>query len=98
MSGNAPAGRTILLECRQDGNIVVGSYSGEGVEYGSLLAVVRAMACLEGRFHHLLDGARVETGRCWATPQHTARGGVRLYFEWQMGGRDGVSIMEEVGA
>jgi hypothetical protein len=96
MSGGAPTARTILLECRQKGDIVIGSYSGEGVEHGSLLAVVRAMACMEGRFHHVLDRVRVETGRCWATPQHTARGGVRLYFEWQIGGRDGVSIMEEV--
>ena len=95
MSGGAPTTRAVLLECRQQGDIVIGSYAGEGVEHGSLLAVVRAMGCLEGRFHHLTDGVRVETGRCWATPQHTSHGGVRLYFEWQMGGREGVSVMEE---
>jgi hypothetical protein len=96
MSGGVPTTRSGLLECRQFGDVVIGLYSGEGVEQGSLLAVVRAMGCLEGRFHHIGDGLRVESGRCWVTPQRTARGRMRLYFEWQMAGREGVAVMEEV--
>jgi hypothetical protein len=95
MSGGAPTGRTVFLECRQHDDVVIGSYTGDGIEHGSLLAVVRAMGCLEGRFHHVTEGESLETGRCWATPQHTSRGGVRLYFEWQIGDREGVSVMEE---
>jgi hypothetical protein len=94
-SGGAPTTRSVLIDFQQDGDVVVGTYSGEGVEHGSLVAIVRAMGCLEGRFHHVTDGLRLETGRCWATPQHTSRGRMRLYFEWQMGAREGVSVMEE---
>jgi hypothetical protein len=95
LSGGAPTARSALLELRQHGDVVVGQYSGDGIEHGSLIAVVRAMACLEGRFHHVSTGPRLETGRFWATPQHTARGQMRLYFEWQMGSQEGVSVMEE---
>jgi hypothetical protein len=95
LSGGAPTARSVLLEFRQYGEVVVGVYSGEGIEHGSLIAVLRAMGCLEGRFHHVATGLRLETGRCWATPQHTARGHMRLYFEWQMGAQEGVSVMEE---
>jgi hypothetical protein len=95
LTGGIPASRTVILECRQYGDVVVGAYDGESIEHGALLAIVRAMGCLEGRFHHVTARHRIETGRCWATPQHTAHGHVRLYVEWQMGGRDGVSVMEE---
>jgi hypothetical protein len=97
LAGGVPTSREVLLECRQHGEVVVGTYRGDAVEHGVLLAIVRAMGCLEGRFQHVTDGLRLETGRCWATPQHTAGGHVRLYVEWHMGGREGVSVMEEVG-
>ena len=95
LSDGTPSARSALLELKQHGGVVVGTYMGEGVEHGSLIAVIRAMGCLEGRFHHVADGA-LHTGRCWATPQHTAGGRVRLYFEWHMAGREGVSVMEEI--
>lgn len=97
LSGGSSSARSALLELRQHGDVVLGAYSGEDVEHGSLIAVIRAMGCLEGRFHHVADGA-LHTGRCWATPQHTADGRVRLYFEWHMAGREGVSVMEEIVA
>jgi hypothetical protein len=96
LSGGVPASRKVLLECRQHGDVVVATYTGDNVEHGVLLAIVRAMGCLEGRFQHVTEGLRLETGRCWATPQHTSGGHVRLYIEWQMGGKEGVSVMEEV--
>jgi hypothetical protein len=95
LSGGTPTARSALLEFRQHGDVVVGQYSGDGIEHGSLIAVVRAMACLEGRFQHVASGLRLETGRFWATPQHTPRGQMRLYFEWHMGSQEGVSVMEE---
>lgn len=95
MSGGAPTARSVMLEFHQEGDIVTACYSGDGVKHGALVAVLRAMGCLEGRFHHVTDGLHLETGRCWATPQATSRGRMRLYFEWQMGGREGVSVMEE---
>lgn len=95
LSDGSPTVRSALLELNQRGDVVTGTYSGEGVEHGSLIAVIRAMGCLEGRFHHVTDGA-LHTGRCWATPQHTTDGRVRLYFEWHMAGREGVSVMEEI--
>jgi hypothetical protein len=93
--GGAPAPCTVTLDCRQQGDLVVGFYTGDEVDQGALLAIVRAMGCLEGRFHHMATGDRLESGRCWATPQHTARGQIRLYFEWQMGEREGVLVLEE---
>lgn len=95
MFGGAPPLCGMTLECRQEEDLVVGFYTGDEVEQGSLLALVRAMGCLEGRFHHMKDGVQLESGRCWATPQHTPRGQIRLYFEWQMGEREGVLVMEE---
>ena len=95
LTGGIPTARTVILECRQHGEIVVGTYTGESLEHGALLATVRAIGCLEGRFHHVTARHRIETGRCWVTPQHTAGGQMRLYVEWQMGGREGVSVMEE---
>ena len=95
LNGGVPTSRNVVLECRQFGEVVVATYSGDDVEQGTLLAVVRAMGCLEGRFQHVTPTLRIETGRCWATPQLTSGGQVRLYVEWQMGGREGVSVMEE---
>src|SRR5687768_12695651 len=95
LTGGVPTSNNVVLECRQHGDVVVGAYVGENVQHGTFLAIVRAMGCLEGRFQHVSAALRIETGRCWATPQHTAGGQVRLYLEWQMGGREGVSVMEE---
>jgi hypothetical protein len=95
LTGGVPTSRTVWLECRQHGDVVVGTYAGDDLEHGVLLAIVRAMGCLEGRFQHVAGSLRLETGRCWATPQHTSGGQVRLYIEWQIGGREGVSVMEE---
>jgi hypothetical protein len=95
LTGGVPTSRNVILECRQFGDVVVGTYAGDDLEQGALLAIVRAMGCLEGRFQHVTSTLHIETGRCWATPQHTAGGQVRLYVEWQMGGREGVSVMEE---
>jgi hypothetical protein len=97
LSDGTPSARSALLELSQRGDVVLGTYSGDRVEHGSLIAVIRAMGCLEGRFHHIAEGA-LHTGRCWATPQHTAGGRMRLYFEWHMAGREGVSVMEEIVA
>jgi hypothetical protein len=94
--GGVPTSRNVVLECRQYGEVVVGTYAGDTVEHGVLLAIVRAMGCLEGRFQHVTESLRLDAGRCWATPQHTSGGRVRLYVEWHMGGREGVSVMEEV--
>ena len=96
LTGGVPTLQNVVLECRQDGDVVIGTYTGDQLEHGALLAIVRAMGCLEGRFQHVTAALAVETGRCWATPQHTSGGQVRLYVEWQIGGREGVSVMEEV--
>ena len=96
LSGGVPTSRNVVLECRQDGDVVTGTYNGDNIEHGTLVAIVRAMGCLEGRFHHVTEGLSIETGRCWATPQHTSAGQVRLYVEWHMSGREGVAVMEEV--
>jgi hypothetical protein len=95
LNGGVPTSRNVLLDCVQHGDVVVGTYTGDSFEHGTLLAIVRAMGCLEGRFQHVTEALRIETGRCWATPQHTSGGQMRLYIEWQMGGREGVSVMEE---
>jgi hypothetical protein len=97
LTGGVPTSRNVVLECRQHGEVVVGAYTGDHVEHGVLLAIVRAMGCLEGRFQHVTESLRLETGRCWATPQLTSGGHVRLYVEWHMGGKEGVSVMEEMG-
>ncbi len=93
--GGVPTSRDVLLDCRQHGEVVVGTYKGDNVDHGMLLALVRAMGCLEGRFQHVTESLRIETGRCWVTPQHSSGGRVRLYIEWHMGAREGVSVMEE---
>ena len=96
LNGGLPTSSHVVLECVQHGDVVVGAYTEANLEHGTLLAIVRAMGCLEGRFQHVTSGLRIETGRCWATPQHTPGGLLRLYVEWHMGGREGVSVMEEI--
>jgi hypothetical protein len=95
MTAGTPTASSATVEFHQKGEVVTGWYSGDGIEHGALVAVVRAMGCLEGRFHHVTGGTQLEMGRCWATPQPTPRGRMRLYVEWQMGGREGVSVLEE---
>ena len=95
LNGGMPPPCDVVLECRQEGEVVRGSYRGDAFEHGTLLAVVRAMGCLEGRFQHVTGRLRIETGRCWATPQRTSAGRMRLYIEWHMSGREGVAVMEE---
>ena len=96
MTGGVPTNRNLVLECRQEGDIVIGTYTGDNLEYGALLATVRAMGCLEARFQHVTTALHIETGRCWATPQLTSGGQMRLYIEWHMGAREGVSVLEEI--
>lgn len=95
LHGGMPPACDFLLECRQDGEVVSGTYRGDDFDHGELLAIVRAMGCLEGRFQHVTARLRIETGRCWATPQHTTAGQMRLYIEWHISGREGVAVMEE---
>src|SRR5687768_18528812 len=70
LTGGVPTSRNVVLECRQFGDVVVGTYSGQNVEHGALLAIVRAMGGLDGRFQHVAVMIHHETGRCWAYQQH----------------------------
>lgn len=83
----------------QEGNIVMGSYSGGGVK-GQLMAKVLPDGSLDMRYHHLNARGEFMLGKCFSRPEVLPDGRIRLLEEWQWlsgDGSKGRSVVEEVG-
>ncbi len=84
---------------RQAGAVVWATYSGGGIQFGTLVATVDAAGVLDMRYSHVNQAGALMTGRCRSTPEVLPDGRLRLHEAWQWTSGDhsaGQSIVEEV--
>jgi hypothetical protein len=92
------SGETVF-HYRQSGNVVTATYSGGGVQYGHLIALVDADGCLDMRYHQVNQQGELHTGICRSVPELLPDGRIRLQETWQWTSGDGsagTSVVEEI--
>ncbi|WP_298914005.1 hypothetical protein [uncultured Algimonas sp.] len=99
--GDGDVGGDTVFRYDQRDQILIGTYSGGDVEYGSLLGRVEADGCLDFLYHHMTKSGALRSGRCESRPEVLPSGRIRLHerWEWTTGsgkGRRGTSVLEEV--
>ena len=98
-TANGEVDSTTVFHYRQQDNIVWATYTGGGVRWGALTALVDADDCLDMRYSHVNTAGTLMTGRCRSVPEVLADGRVRLHEDWQWTCGDescGQSVVEEI--
>lgn len=86
-----------LFKYDQRGQMLIGTYSGGDIEYGSIVGTVHSDGSLSFLYHHMTKSGDLRSGRCESQPEILPSGRIRLHerWEWSHGGR-GTSTLEEV--
>ena len=98
-SVNGNVSKEMIFRYFQTGNVLTCNYSGEKIQYGSLLALVSPDGTLDMRYHQLNDSGELMTGICTSTPEFLTDGRIRLHEKWQWTSGDktpGESLLEEI--
>ncbi len=98
-SANGEANAATVFHYRQRGRVVWATYTGGGIEFGTLTAIADDYGRLDMRYIHVNANGELMTGRCLSTPEVLPDGRLRLYEKWQWTCGDesaGESIIEEV--
>ncbi|MEM9599846.1 MAG: n-acetylglutamate synthase [Pseudomonadota bacterium] len=90
-----------LFRYDQRGNVLMGTYSGGDIEFGSLLGKIRPDGALTFLYQHVTKSGLLRSGRCDSRPEILPNGKIRLHEDWQWtsglgAGGVGTSILEEV--
>ncbi len=88
-----------IFHYHQQGQLVWAEYRGGAIVFGTLIAKVDEIGCLEMRYQHLNTAGELMTGRCHSTPEMLPDGRLRLHERWQWTSGDGsagASIVEEM--
>lgn len=99
--GDGDVGLDTLFRYEQRDDVLMGTYSGGEVDYGSLVGKVHADGSLIFLYHHVTKSGLLRSGRCKSKPEILTGGKIRLHETWQWtsglgsGGR-GTSVIEEV--
>ncbi|GLQ19973.1 n-acetylglutamate synthase [Algimonas porphyrae] len=99
--GDGDVGGDTLFRYDQRGSVLMGSYSGGDIDYGSLVGSVRADGSLYFLYHHITKSGLLRSGLCESRPEILPSGKIRLHEQWQwtsgLGvGDRGTSILEEI--
>lgn len=98
-SGNGEVSDATLFQYKQDGPMIMASYSGGSIREGSLLGQIDEEGVLTFSYQHYNTDNDFRTGRCVSTPETMSNGKLRYHetWEWTNGleGK-GTSIIEEV--
>ena len=89
-------GRQTLFQYRQQGSRVWATYEGDGVRFGSLVAVSDSAGCLRGCYQHLTSTNELRIGRYLGTPQPLPNAKIVLREEWRTNSGDGQSVLDEL--
>ena len=89
-------GRQTLFQYRQQGVRVWATYKGDGVRFGSLVAVTDSAGCLHGCYQHLTSTNEVRVGRYLGTPESLPNAKIVIREEWRTNSGDGQSVLEEL--
>jgi hypothetical protein len=91
------AGET-TFHYRQRGDVVWGTYEGERVRFGPLIARIEPDGRLDVRYQHVTGDGELKTGVCRSTPEVLPDGRLRLHESWRWTSEPrsaGESIVEE---
>lgn len=101
-SQNSPNGEvdnSTLFHYSQQGNIVTGTYSGNQILGGQLIATADDTGILNMRYQHLNKDGHFKYGHCTSTPEMLPNGKIRMHEKWKWDCDDfseGESIIEEI--
>ncbi len=99
--GDGDVGGDTLFRYDQRDQVLIGTYSGGEVEYGSIVGTVHPDGTLTFLYHHITKDGVLRSGRCQSRPEVLPTGRIRLHERWEWtsglgaGGR-GTSVLEEV--
>lgn len=99
--GDGDVGSDTVFRYEQRDSILMGTYSGGDVEYGTLVGKVRDDGTLTFLYHHITKSGALRSGKCESRPEILTSGKIRLHETWEwtsgmgVGGR-GASVIEEV--
>lgn len=100
--GDGDVGGDTLFRYDQRGTMLMGSYSGGDVEWGSIVGEVHEDGSLTFLYQHMSKDGRLRSGRCESTPEILETGRIRLHERWRWHshggtpGKFGRSVIEEV--
>lgn len=98
-SSNGEVDDSTLFHYTQRKGIVTGTYSGNQILEGQLIATVNEAGILNMRYQHLNKEGQFKYGHCISTPEKLENGKIRLHEKWQWDCDDfseGESIIEEI--
>lgn len=99
--GGGDVGSDTVFRYEQRDSILMGTYSGGDVEYGTLVGTVRDDGTLTFLYHHVTKSGALRSGKCESRPEILTSGKIRLHETWEwtsgmgVGGR-GASVIEEI--
>ena len=99
---NTPNGETseeTIFHYKQEGNILICSYSGGQIKSGQLIGLVGPEGNIDMRYHQINTKGELMTGICQSKPEILNDGRIRLHESWQWTSGDcskGNSVLEEM--
>ncbi len=99
-SGNGDVDNDTIFKYHQVDDIVMATYSGGAIRFGTLIATVSPEGTLDMRYSHVNKEGQLATGICSSEPEVLPDGRIRLHEEWQWTSGDlseGSSVIEEIG-
>lgn len=99
--GGGDVGSNTVFRYEQRDAILMGTYSGGKVDYGSLVGKVHKDGTLTFLYHHITKSGALRSGKCESRPEILPCGKIRLHetWEWTSGigvGGNGTSVIEEI--
>lgn len=96
--GRGDVGSDTVFRYEQRDAVLMGSYSGGEVEFGSLVGKVHDDGTLTFLYHHITKSGDLRSGKCESRPEVLASGKIRLHerWAWTTGPGRGTSVVEEI--
>lgn len=98
-SENGETSDETTFHYRQDGKILIATYSGGKIIVGHLIGLVDELGNIDMRYHQININNELMTGICKSRPEVLSNGKLRLHETWQWTSGDnskGTSIIEEI--
>lgn len=98
-SENGETSGETIFHYRQEGNILMATYSGGRILKGQLIGLVDEDGNINMRYHQVNSLGELMTGICMSKPEILPTGKIRLHesWEWTSGDKSsGHSIIEEL--
>lgn len=94
-------GADTVFRYEQRDTVLMGTYSGGNVDFGSLVGKVRADGTLSFLYHHITKSGVMKSGKCESRPEILPSGKIRLHERWtwlsgSRAGEKGTSVIEEL--